>query len=263
MKIGITQIILGNMSLADTLRLCEDAGYQAVELVFAKGKDLNPSMSASEIAQVERQCADAGVEIGSVIVWYQERGNLLSRDASERERCLKCLRRSLEIAGALSVDGVLLHPGQLAVEGTYQQAWDGLRDALSDTIPLAEEMGAAIGLENVWNKFLLSPLEARLFVDEIGSEWVGIYLDTANMMAYGYPEHWIRELGSRIKKVHFKDFRRSEHSFVNLLEGDTDWSAVMAELRAVGYDSTLIHEVGGSREELIDLGARMRQIVAL
>ena len=156
---------------------------------------------------------------------------------------------------ALSVDGVLLHPGQLTVEGTYQQAWDGLRDALSDTASLAEEMGAAIGLENVWNKFLLSPREARLFVDEIGSEWVGIYLDTANMMAYGYPEHWIRELGPRIKKVHFKDFRRDEHSFVNLLEGDTDWPAVMAELRAVGYDSTLIHEVGGSREELIDLGA--------
>ncbi|MCE2450183.1 MAG: sugar phosphate isomerase/epimerase, partial [Candidatus Latescibacteria bacterium] len=76
MKIGITQIILGNMSLADTLRLCEDAGYQAVELVFAEGKDLDPSMSASEIAQVGQQCADAGVEIGSVIVWYQERGNL-------------------------------------------------------------------------------------------------------------------------------------------------------------------------------------------
>ena len=263
MKVGITQIILGNMSLEDTLRLCEDAGYQAVELVFAEGKDLDPSMSADEIAQVGQQCAAAGVEIGSVIAWYQERGNLLSRDAGERERCLKCLRRSLKIAGALSVDGVLLHPGQLAVEGTYQQAWDGLRDALIDTAHLAEEMGAAIGLENVWNKFLLSPREARLFIDEIDSEWVGIYLDTANMMAYGYPEHWIRELGLRIKKVHFKDFRRSEHSFVNLLEGDTDWPAVMAALRAVGYDSTLIHEVGGSREELIDLGARMRQIAAL
>jgi len=263
MKIGITQIVLGDLPLEDTLRLCADAGYQAVELVFAAGKDLDPSLSADAIAEVGRQCADAGVEIGSVIVWYRERGNLLSRDASERERCLQCLRRSLEIAGALSVDGVLLHPGQLAVEGTYQQAWDGLRDALISTAPLAEQMGAAIGLENVWNKFLLSPREARLFVDEVGSEWVGIYLDTANMMAYGYPEHWIRELGPRIKKVHFKDFCRSEHRFVNLLEGDTDWSAVMAALRAVGYDSTLIHEVGGSREELIDLGARMRQIAAL
>ena len=159
MKIGITQIILGSMSLEDTLRLCEDAGYQAVELVFAEGKDLNPSMSASEIAQVGQQCADAGVEIGSVIVWYPERGNLLSRDASERERCLKCLRRSLEIAGALSVDGVLLHPGQLEVEGTYQQAWDGLRDALIDTIPLAEEMG---GGPLAWKTCGISSCSARL-----------------------------------------------------------------------------------------------------
>ena len=263
MKTGITQIILGEMSLDDTLTLCQEAGYEAVELVFAEGKDLNPEMSADELEQVGQQCEGADVEVGSVIAWYQERGNLLSRDADEREKCLKCLRRSLEIAGALEVDGVLLHPGQLMVEGSYQQAWDDLRDALIDTAPLAEEMGAAIGVENVWNKFLLSPLEARLFVDEVGSDWVGIYLDTANMMAYGHPEQWIRELGERIKKVHFKDFLRHEHRFVNLRDGDTDWPAVMAELRAVGYDSTLIHEVGGSREELVDLGERMRDIVAL
>jgi hexulose-6-phosphate isomerase len=156
-----------------------------------------------------------------------------------------------------------LHPGQLQAEGTYQEVWNNLRDALIDIAPFAEEMGAAIGVENVWNKFLLSPLEARLFVDEIASEWVGIYLDTANMMAYGHPEHWIRELGDRIKKVHFKDFLRREHRFVSLRDGDTNWAVVMAELRAIGYDSTLIHEVGGSREELVDLGERMREIVAL
>ena len=263
MKTGITQIVLGEMSLDDTLTLCQEAGYEAVELVFAEGKDLDPEMSADELDQVGLHCEGADVEIASVIVWYQERGNLLSRDGDEREKCLKCLRRSLEIAGGLEVDGVLLHPGALTVEGTYQEAWNDLRDALIDVAPLAEEMGAAIGLENVWNKFLLSPLEARRFIDEIGSEWVGIYLDTANMMAYGYPEHWIRELGECIKKVHFKDFLRGEHRFVNLLDGDTNWAAVMAELRAVGYDSTLIHEVGGSREELVDLGERMREIVAL
>ncbi len=263
MKTGITQIVLGEMSLDDTLTLCQEAGYEAVELVFAEGKDLDPGMGDDELAQVAQQCEGMDVEIGSVIVWYHERGNLLSRDASERDKCLKCLRRSLEIAGVLAVDGVLLHPGQLTAEGTYQQAWDDLRDALIDTAALAAEMGVAIGVENVWNKFLLSPLEARRFVDEVGSDWVGIYLDTANMMAYGHPEHWIRELGERIKKVHFKDFLRREHRFVNLREGDTDWSVVMAELRAIGYDSTLIHEVGGSREELIDLGERMREIAAL
>ena len=263
MKTGITQIVLGKMSLDDTLTLCQEAGYEAVELVFTEGKDLDPGMGDDELARVAQQCEGMDVEIGSVIVWYQERGNLLSRDAGEREKCLKCLRRSLELAGALSVDGVLLHPGQLQVESTYQQAWDDLRDSLIDTAALAEEMGAAIGVENVWNKFLLSPLEARRFIDEVGSDWVGIYLDTANMMAYGHPEHWIRELGGRIKKVHFKDFLRRDHRFVNLREGDTDWPAVMAELRAIGYDSTLIHEVGGNRDELIDLGERMREIAVL
>jgi hexulose-6-phosphate isomerase len=83
------------------------------------------------------------------------------------------------------------------------------------------------------------------------------------MMAYGYPEHWIRELGSRIKRVHFKDFKRRDHAFVNLLDGDTDWPAVMSELRNQGYDSTLIHEVGGDRSTLVDLGERMRRIVAM
>ena len=90
---------------------------------------------------------------------------------------------------------------------------------------------------------------------------MGVYLDTANMMAYGYPEHWIRSLGSRIAKVHFKDFDRSGHCFVNLLDGDTDWSTVVAELRQAGYDWPVIHEVGGDRDAQIDLAQRMRQIV--
>ena len=133
----------------------------------------------------------------------------------------------------LGVDGVLLHPGQLGVEADYQQVWDNFCAALRAVAPLAEDGGVAIGVENVWNKFLLSPLEAKLLVDEVGSDAVGIYLDTANMMAYGYPEQWIRTLGARIKKVHFKDFVRREHRFVNLLDGDTDWSAIMRELRAI------------------------------
>ena len=263
MKIGITQIILAEMSLGDTLSLCQEAGYEAVELVFREGKDLDPGMGQDELKAVRAKCDEAGVSIGSVIAHYSDRGNLLSRDAAQREACCRSLVRSLEIAGALGADGVLLHPGQLTAEGTYEQAWDNLRDALLDVAPIAEANGAAIGLENVWNKFLLSPREAAALIDEIGHPWVGVYLDTANMMAYGYPEHWIRSLGHRIRKVHFKDFSRREHSFVSLLDGDTDWPAVMAELRSSGYDSTLIHEVGGDHRELVDLGERMRRIVAM
>lgn len=263
MKIGITQIILGDMSLDDTLSLCQEAGYEAVELVFTEEKDLNVRMGKDEIVQVGERCKAAGVEIGSVIANYAERGSLMSRDPGEREKCCRSLVRSLQIAGVLGVDGVLLHPGQLTVEGTYEEAWNDLRDALKEVAAVAEENRAAIGLENVWNKFMLSPWEARALIDEVGSPWVGVYLDTANMMAYGYPEHWIRGLGARIKKIHFKDFSRREHSFVNLLEGDTDWPVIMRELRQIGYDSTLIHEVGGDHQALIDLGERMRRIVAM
>jgi hexulose-6-phosphate isomerase len=128
--------------------------------------------------------------------------------------------------------------------------------------PVAAQHRAAIAVENVWNKFMLSSREAGQLVDEVGSDWVGIYLDTANMMAFGFPEHWIRDLGARIKKVHLKDFVRRDRSWVDLMDGDTDWPTVMTELRATGYDGTLIHEVGGDRAKQIEMAERMRRIVA-
>lgn len=263
MKIGVTQIILGNMSLDDTLSLCQDAGYDAVELTFGEGKDTDINMSDSELKGIATKCESAGVEIASITAGYANRGNLLSPDAETRNNGVKSLSRGLEVAGALGVGGILLHPGQLSVEGTYQQVWDNLVDILKDLAPSASKHKVAISLENVWNKFLLSPKEMREIVDEIGSDWVGTYLDTANMMAYGYPEHWIRELGLRIKRVHFKDFSRGSHRFVNLLDGDTDWAAVMEAFRAVGYDGYVVHEVGGDRDAQIDLAKRMRKIIAM
>lgn len=263
MKIGVTQIILGTMSLDDTLNLCQDAGYEAVELTFRDGKDLNADMSTSEIERVGQQCREAEIEIGSVIASYADRGNLLSPDATERENGVRSLVRNLEIAGILDVGDILLHPGQLTVSGTYQSVWDNLIGILREVAPIAEQNKAAVGVENVWNKFLLSPKEMREFVDEVGSEWVGVYLDTANMMAYGYPEHWIRELGARIRRVHFKDFDRQAHQFVNLLDGDTDWPTVVHELRAIGYDGPVIHEVGGDHAAQIELAERMRKIVSM
>jgi hexulose-6-phosphate isomerase len=263
MKIGITQIILGGMSLDDTLALCQDAGYEAVELTFQEGKDTDINMSDSEIKGVSQKCAAAGIDISSITAGYSDRGNLLSTDAGEREKGVKSLARGLEVGGLLGVGGILLHPGQLSVDGTYQQVWDNLVGILKDLAPAAASNRVAIGIENVWNKFLLSPKEMRDIVDAVNSEWVGTYLDTANMMAYGYPEHWIRELGPRIKRVHFKDFNRSEHRFVNLLDGDTDWPTVIREFRAIGYDEYVIHEVGGDREAQIDIAKRMKQIVAM
>jgi hexulose-6-phosphate isomerase len=262
MKIGVTQIIFGDMSLDDTLELCNAAGYECVELTFRPGKDLNTDNSDEEIDAVREKCAAADIHIGSVIASCPEGGNLLSPDSAERDDRVKSLVRSLEIGGRLGADCTLLHPGQLAREGTYQQAWDNLVDALKDVASVAAEHKVNIGIENVWNKFLLNPRECNQIVEEIGSEWIGIYIDTANMMFYGWEDMWIRELGANIKKVHFKDFSRKDKNFTPLMDGDTDWPVLMRELRNIGYDDCVIHEVGGDRDVQIEMARRMKEIVA-
>ncbi|MBD3182190.1 TIM barrel protein [Candidatus Poribacteria bacterium] len=263
MKIGITQIIISSMTLEESLDLCKEAGYECIELSFREGGTLDINMSDSDIKEVGKKCADAGVKISSLIGGYSNGGNMLSLNPEDRKTRSKSVIRILEIASVLGVDGMLLHPGQLTSQGTYQEAWDGFLDELKELAPIAESNKCAICVENVWNKFLLNPKEMREFVDAAGSEYIATYLDTANMMAYGYPEQWIRELGSRIKKVHFKDFNRREHSFVNLLDGDTDWPLLMEEFRKIGYDTYAVHEVGGDRAKLIDIAERMRKIVAM
>jgi L-ribulose-5-phosphate 3-epimerase len=263
MKIGVTQIILGGMTLEETLDLCDAAGYEALELVFSEWKDLDIHMSDDEIRAVGARCADAGIDVKSSKSDYAEKGNMLSLNARDREDAKKCLIRSIEIAHVLEAGAVLLHPGQLTAEGTFDQAWDGLQGILKEVASFAEEKQVAVCVENVWNKFLLSPREMASFVDDVGSDWVGVYLDTANMMAYGYPEHWVKGLGTRTRRVHFKDFARKAHKFVDLMDGDTNWQVLMNELRAIGYDLPVIHEVGGDRDALIETASRMKKIVAL
>jgi L-ribulose-5-phosphate 3-epimerase len=263
MKIGVTQIILSKWSLDDILELCQDAGYEALELVFSEGGDPEIDMSDEEILGVKKKCDDAGIEIGSCLAWYAERGSLVSLDKTEQEKGMKSLRRAVDISNVLGVTGVLLHPGHLTAEGTYEQVWDNMVGMLKDIAPHAQEKNVSIGVENVWNKFLLSPKEMRDFVDDVGSDMIGCYLDTANMMFYGFPEHWIRGLGKRITRVHFKDFNRRERNFTDLMDGDTDWPTIMKDLRDIGYEHPVIHEVGGDRDKQIEMAKRMKQIVSM
>ena len=263
MKIGLTQIILGNWTLDETLELCQDAGYEAIELVFGQGKDPDVEMSDDEVRAVRSKCDEAGVEVGSSIAWYEDRGNYLSLDGKQRGAARRCLHRSIDIANLLGVDAVLLHPGQLAADSTYEAVWDVFLQEMKETGGYAEGKGVTVGIENVWNKFLLSSREMAEFVDAVGSDRIGAYLDTANMMAYGFPEHWVRGLGKRISRVHFKDFNRKEHRFVDLMDGDTDWPREMSELRGIGYDHPVIHEVGGDREAQIETARRMKKIASM
>ena len=134
---------------------------------------------------------------------------------------------------------------------------------------MAEEYGVEIGIENVWNKMLLSPLEMRQFIDSVCSDMVGVYFDTGNVVFSGYPEHWINILGKRIKKVHFKAYRRNPgglNAFVDLLAGDVDWKAVMAAFKNIGYEGWAAGEMiplyaQGSDQIIYNTSASMERIM--
>lgn len=263
MKPGITQLCLPRQDLAADLKFTKDAGYEAIELVFSDEGAPSIDASAAELAAVKSACEAHQLEICSILPTRKDAGSLLSPAVSDWEKRIEILNRGLEIAEALDVDGLLLHPGQLDPSSTYSSVWDHFCDILQELAPEAERRGCSIGVENVWNQFMLSPREACQLVDEVGASAVGIYLDTANMMLYGYPDMWIRDLGKRITKVHVKDFRRSDRAWVQLMDGDTDWPKVMAELRAIDFDGALVSEVGGDEDMMRETAQRIRQIIAM
>lgn len=174
-------------------------------------------------------------------------------DPAVRAAGVKTVRRAMEVAAVMGIPGVLVIPGYVGLPWDpqarpvpYDLAYDRTRQALTELAPAAESLGVSILVENIWNKFLLSPLEVRTLLDEVASPRVGWLLDTGNLIAFGYPEQWICILGPRIKEVHLKDFRESVGGvggFVGLLEGDVNWPAVIAALEEVGYGGFLTAEV--------------------
>ena len=128
----------------------------------------------------------------------------------------------------------------------YDVAYERALEALTELAPYAEQLKVAIGVENVWNKFLLSPMEMAEFIDKVGSDYVGSYFDVGNVLYIGYPEHWIKVLAGRIKKVHLKDYRVEAgglHGFVDLLAGEVNWPAVMQQFEKIGYDGWVSAEM--------------------
>ena len=170
-----------------------------------------------------------------------------------RFRAEAILKKQIEIAHALALDAILVVPATVGADFLpnceivpYDLAWQRATDFIRAALPLAEKAGVRICVENVWNKFLLSPLEMRQFVSQFDSEWIGVYFDVGNAVATGYPEHWINILGQRIHRVHLKDYRRAVGSvdgFVEILSGDINWPFVMGALRAIGYDGWLTAEM--------------------
>ncbi len=143
----------------------------------------------------------------------------------------------------MRAETVLVVPGVVNTDVSYDQAYEVSQKSIRELLATAEELDVMMCLENVWNKFLLSPLEMRDFIDSFDSPLVQAYFDVGNILLYGYPEQWIEILGPRIKKVHIKDFNVGTREFVGLLQGDVDYPTVMAAFRSIGYDGYITAEL--------------------
>lgn len=230
----------------EAMRLAKDAGFDGIELAMDGSGDLTPDTTDAQLAELKAAAAEIGIALPSVASGLYWEHSFTSDDPAERQRAHDTAVAEMRCAKGLGADTVLVVPGSVSVEFVperpvvpYDVAYDRALEEMRRLAPVAEEMRIHIGIENVWNKLLLSPLEMRDFIDKVGSPWVGSYFDVGNVVFSGYPEHWIRILGKRIKKVHFKDYRRNPgglNCFLDLLAGDVNWPEVMRAFRDIGYD---------------------------
>jgi L-ribulose-5-phosphate 3-epimerase len=229
------------------------AGFDGLEVAISGEGALTPDSNEQQIAAVGASIRNEGLEVAGVATGLLWETSLSHPDAKIREKGKDIVRREIAIAKALGVDAVLVVPGSVDVfflptapVVDYREAFKRASEAISAVLPDAKTAGVRIGIENVWNRFLTSPLEMVQFIDSFNSPNVGAYFDVGNVMLTGYPDQWIKALGKRICRVHVKDFRRSvatASGFVDLLSGDVDWPAVTAALREVGYDGFVTAEM--------------------
>ncbi len=217
------------------LELAKEAGLDGVEI---------PSFESREQTEEVRAIAeDVGVEIHSVMGGTHWKLPLSSTDEEVRLRGVEGIRHALRVASWSGADTVLVVPGVVTADDSYEVVFDLSQKSVHELLPAAEELGVTMALENVWNKFLLSPMEMREYIDSFDHELVQAYFDVGNILLYGFPHHWVETLGSRIKKVHIKDFNVGQRQFVPVLSGDVDFPRFVNALRGVGYNDYLTAEL--------------------
>jgi hexulose-6-phosphate isomerase len=251
MKIGINRWTLPDqLSLRECFTMVKQAGFDSIEINMAEDGELTPATSEADVRALVAAARQAGIEISSLSTGLGWKYPLSSPEEGVRRQGEENIRAMLRAATWLEVDTILVVPGVVNAEVAYDEAYERAFRSLKALAGEAERLKVAIGVENVWNKFLLSPLEFARFLDEIGSPYVGAYFDAGNVLLYGYPEQWIKILGPRIKKVHVKDFKSNignGSGFCNPLQGDVPWSKVRAALEQIGYDEYITAEVEGYR----------------
>ncbi len=253
MKKGISIWSFAEPDLKKCFALAKDAGFDGVEVALDTTGAVSLDSTKEDMEQVKAWAEEAGIELYSVASGLYWKQNYTANDEAVRKNAIEITKKQLQLAAWLGCQSILVVPGAVGVDFEpdseiidYDVAYDRCLAALKELAPVAEELKVELCIENVWNKFLLSPLEMRDLIDKVGSPYVCSYFDVGNVLYSGYPEQWIKILGGRIKKVHFKDYRRDVGSlsgFVDLLAGDVDYIAVKKALDGIGYDGWVTAEM--------------------
>jgi hexulose-6-phosphate isomerase len=249
-------------SVLDKCKAIKEAGYQGIEP--------NSHMNRKEVIDAAKATKLAITDVCCSTHW----GKPLSHpDAAVRQEGIDGMTVALEDAAAYGTDAVLLVPGVVNDTVTYDECWNRSVEGIKKLLPTAEKLKVKICIENVWNNFLLSPMEACRFVDQFNSPYVKFYFDCGNILVYGWPEQWINILGDRIGRIHIKEFSkqiadkqgRGAGFGAPLTEGDVNWAKVMEALRKNYANVWLATEQGGNKslEELKDLSKRFDKILSM
>ncbi len=243
------------LSDPDKFALAKRCGYQGVEA--------RPVADLAAAKLLGVQARQAGVPIHSVTYggWgaplSDPRPDVVAKGSAGVETALRS-------AQAMGADVVLLVPAVVSETVSYGQAYENSQKNIRKLLPLASELGVTIAVENVWNKFLLSPLEFARYVDEFDHPRLKAYFDIGNVILFGFSQDWIRTLGKRIARIHLKDFKRQGYKWTNLLEGDVNWPQVRKALAEIGYQGHLTTELrSGNEAYLTDLAGRIDKIIAM
>ena len=249
------RMISGSLSIEEKFKLAKRVGFEGIEV---------PTTEDSKVAdEIKEAARTTGIDVHSVMNQSHWKYPLSSSDPSVIRKSMKSMETSLYNAKEFGADTVLLVPAVVNAETSYRDSYVRSQRHIKELLPLAKELNVIIAVENVWNKFLLSPMEFARYVDEFDSPFLKAYFDVGNIALYGIPHDWIQTLGNRIVKVHIKGFHEKRKEFVNLGDGTIDWLEVRRAFSEIGYSGYITAELrGGDEEYLRDVSERMDKIIA-
>ncbi len=253
MKKGISIWSFAETDLEKCFQLAQDARFDGIELALDEVGSVSLASTKEDMENIKELAKKYSLQLYSIASGLYWKSNYTASDKGVREKAKAITKKQLELASYLGCESILVVPGSVGIDFEpdsevidYDIAYDRCLEALLELAPVAEQYKVHLAIENVWNKFLLSPLEMRDIIDKVNSPYVGSYFDVGNTLYCGYPEQWIKILGSRIKKVHFKDYKRAVGTldgFVDLLAGNVNYIKVIEALNNIGYKGWVTAEI--------------------